>query len=143
MCFVSLTRWRDGTTAIILTPTTLLERLCPLIPAPYTHSVRYHGVFAPAAKLRPLVVEAAEPHRPKGDETPLSATRRILWAQLMKRTFGIDVLKCRRCGGRLRPIALIIHPPVVRAIIDSTEILDSSLGPAPPEAFDDRPANAA
>jgi hypothetical protein len=29
------------------------------------------------------------------------------WAELMRRTFGIDLLACPRCGGRLRLVALI------------------------------------
>ena len=30
-----------------------------------------------------------------------------LWAELMRRTFGFDVLACPRCGGRLRLITLV------------------------------------
>jgi hypothetical protein len=33
--------------------------------------------------------------------------RRRQWADLMRRSFGFDVLACDRCGGRLRLIALI------------------------------------
>jgi hypothetical protein len=39
--------------------------------------------------------------------------RFYLWAELMRRTFGIDVLDCPRCGGRLRLLALIEHERVV------------------------------
>jgi len=38
------------------------------------------------------------------------AKRNSSWAQLMMRVFAIDVLKCGRCGGRLRIMAAI-HPP--------------------------------
>ena len=38
--------------------------------------------------------------------------RGYLWAELMRRTFGFDVLACPRCGGRLRLVALIEHMPV-------------------------------
>jgi hypothetical protein len=54
-------RWRDGSTHVQLTPHTLIERLCSLIPAPRKKLIAYHGVFAPAASYRhrvvPLVAE--------------------------------------------------------------------------------------
>ena len=39
-----------------------------------------------------------------------------LWAELMRRTFAIDVLKCPRCGGRLRLMALIEQAGAVERI---------------------------
>ncbi|MBK8097298.1 MAG: hypothetical protein IPK26_09330 [Planctomycetes bacterium] len=39
-----------------LTPQVLLERLCAPVPRPRRHLVTYHGVFAPAASQRDLVV---------------------------------------------------------------------------------------
>ncbi len=51
-------RWRDGTTQIVFEPHQLLGRLVPLIPAPRTHQVRYHGVLAPCAGWRDCVVPA-------------------------------------------------------------------------------------
>ena len=35
----------------------------------------------------------------------------------MARSFGFDVLACPRCGGRVRLIALIDDPPVIRRIL--------------------------
>ena len=52
------TRWRDGTTHIVMQPQELIDRLVPLIPPPRTHQVRYHGILAPAATLRECVVPA-------------------------------------------------------------------------------------
>ncbi|MBI2189788.1 MAG: ATP-dependent helicase HrpA [Acidobacteria bacterium] len=40
-----------------------------------------------------------------------------LWAELMQRSFGFDVLACPRCGERLTLIALIEDPPVIRRIL--------------------------
>jgi hypothetical protein len=37
-------RWRDGTTHILMERYELLERLAPLIPPPRAHQVRYHGL---------------------------------------------------------------------------------------------------
>lgn len=35
----------------------------------------------------------------------------------MRRTFGIDVLDCPRCGGRLRLLALIEHAHIVERLL--------------------------
>ncbi len=50
------TRWRDGTTHILMERRELLERLVPLIPPPRAHQVRYHGVLAPCASDRDRIV---------------------------------------------------------------------------------------
>jgi hypothetical protein len=49
-------RWRDGTTHVVFEPLELVEKLVALVPAPRAHSVRYHGVLAPAAAHRARVV---------------------------------------------------------------------------------------
>jgi len=58
------TRWRDGTTHILMERHELLERLVPLIPPPRAHQVRYHGVLAPCASARDQV--APGPRQPLG-----------------------------------------------------------------------------
>jgi hypothetical protein len=55
------TRWRDGTTHILMERRELLERLVPLIPPPRAHQVRYHGILAPGASMRDRIVPAAPP----------------------------------------------------------------------------------
>jgi hypothetical protein len=50
------TRWRDGTTHVLMERHELLERLAPLIPPPRAHQVRYHGLLAPCASGRDQVV---------------------------------------------------------------------------------------
>ncbi|MCP5042361.1 MAG: hypothetical protein GY944_15150 [bacterium] len=55
------TRWRDGTTHILMERRELLERLAPLIPPPRAHQVRYHGILAPCAAGRSFVVPARTP----------------------------------------------------------------------------------
>ena len=48
---------------------------------------------------------------------------------LMQRAFGLDVLTCPRCGGRLRLIATIEDPTVVEQILAH---LGLSFPPRPP-----------
>jgi hypothetical protein len=50
------TRWRDGSTHVLMERHELLERLAPLIPPPRAHQVRYHGLLAPCASGRDRVV---------------------------------------------------------------------------------------
>jgi hypothetical protein len=38
------------------------------------------------------------------------------WAELVKRTFGIDVETCPRCSGRIRLLALVTESPNVRSV---------------------------
>ena len=56
------TRWRDGTTHVVMERHELLERLAPLIPPPRAHQVRYHGVLAPCASGRGRVVPSKVGH---------------------------------------------------------------------------------
>jgi hypothetical protein len=79
-----------------------------LVPRPRLHLIRFHGVLAPNAKLRSLVV-------PQGPEQPKRAVEaaaaecevehaqarphRISRARLLKRAFGIDMQHCRRATG--------------------------------------------
>ena len=87
-------------------------------------------------------------------EPDVAATRaprarsNLLWAQLMARSFGFDVLACPRCGGRVRLIALIDDPPVIRRILGHlglpTEVPAARPPRAPPipfEPFHDRVEN--
>jgi len=39
--------WSDGTTTLTFEPLAFISRLVPLIPAPRSHQIRYHGVLAP------------------------------------------------------------------------------------------------
>jgi hypothetical protein len=49
-------RWRDGTTHVVLEPLGLVARLAALVPPPRANTVRYHGVLAPCAGWRDVVV---------------------------------------------------------------------------------------
>jgi hypothetical protein len=57
------TRWRDGTTHVLMERAELLERLIPLIPPPRAHQIRYHGVLAPCASARDRIVPGPRPFR--------------------------------------------------------------------------------
>ena len=54
------------------------------------------------------------------------------WAALMHRAFGIDVLACAHCGGRLRLIATLHDPAVIRTILAHPPSRTRGRVPAPP-----------
>ena len=117
--------WPDGRTELVLEPVAFLRRLVGIIPPPRRHLVRYSGVFGPAskdrAKLRALVPVAppdatSEPAciattTPRG-----SRASRLPWAELLRRVFADDVLRCP-CGGRRSVVAVIADPGVARTLL--------------------------
>jgi hypothetical protein len=54
------TRWRDGTSHILMERSELIDRLVPLTPPPRAHQLRYHGILAPCASRRDRVVPAGD-----------------------------------------------------------------------------------
>ena len=55
------TPWRDGTTHLVMSPLEFMQRLAALVPRPRLHLIRFHGVLAPNAKLRSLLVHQRPP----------------------------------------------------------------------------------
>ena len=73
---------------------------------------------------------------PDGTGVKTASPRAWSWAALMHRAFGIDVLVCTHCVGRLRLIATLHDPAVIRKILAHLALGHSgqSPGPAPPES---------
>ncbi len=61
----------SGTTHLVLDPIELLQRLAALIPAPYTHLIRRHGVFASRSRFRWRLPDPPERLLPEGVEAPV------------------------------------------------------------------------
>ena len=121
--------WDDGTAALKLTPMELMERLVALVPRPRVHLTRYHGVLGPHYKHRKQII----PKPPKlkivtqGQETldlkdlkqlEVQKKKNIPWARLLARVFNIDVETCSKCGGKMKIIAAIDDPKVIRKILE-------------------------
>ena len=118
------TPWRDGTTHLVMSPLEFMQRLAALVPRPRLHLIRYHGVLAPNAKLRALVVPqvpepAAQQAKPAECEANCAHHRpvRQSWAKLLKRVFELDLEHCPNCGGELKIIAAILEQPVIEKIL--------------------------
>jgi Putative transposase len=131
------TPYRDGTTHIVMSPLEFMQRLAALVPRPRLHLIRFHGVLASNAKLRPEIVPSSgrqTGHVPvpgfpggpvnsnntaddHGDAPHHSAPARISWARLLKRVFDIDIERCPQCGGTLQIIAAVEDPTVIAKIL--------------------------
>ncbi len=99
----------------------LVEKLASLVPPSWFNLTRYYGVFASAHAWRDFIVQSIVPgvkrkknhypaHDDPGDGTPPptgkpSAGRAapeywLPWAELLRRTIGVDPEICR-CGARM------------------------------------------
>ncbi len=117
--------WKGGVRSLIFEPLDLIARLAALIPLPRAHMRRFYGLFAPAHSLRSRVV----PHPPCAEQAdrPVAPKRpaRMTWADLLKRTFQIDALRCHRCSGRLRVITAVLDPTAIQAILAAVHLADA------------------
>jgi hypothetical protein len=117
-------RWADGTTQLLFEPVELLERLAALTPRPRINLLLYYGVLGARSAWRsglrepdtpiPCAPDAEAQARPVAT---VPTRTNWLWAELMRRSFGFDVLACPRCGNHLELIALIQDPKVIRRIL--------------------------
>ena len=130
-----------GTTWLLLEPLDFLRRLAALIPAPYTHMIRYHGILANRSRWRELLPQPPA-HPSAGDplDAPASAAKatgppaagqqatscstpprrrraHLKWAQLLRRVFSLDALECPQCQAAMVVLAFISDPPVVSKIL--------------------------
>ena len=144
-------RWADGTTHLRFDPLELLERLAVLTPRPRVNLILYYGVLGPRAVWRSALVPAiadgvvsdgGSSRQAAGDANSVKASRAggYQWAELMQRAFGVDVLACPRCGGRLRLVALIEHAAVIQRILRHlglpTDVPEPRPARAPPRHLD-------
>jgi putative transposase len=72
---------RDGSTALLLAPLELLERLAALVPPPRRPLVAYHGRLAPHAGWRAAIVPKAASEAARADAE--GVPRRWPWARLL------------------------------------------------------------
>ena len=139
--------WSDGTTHLRFHPLELLERLASLTPRPRINLILYYGVLAARAAWRsrlpaPTSGEAgvalaqAPPEPSSGSfvSGPVAQPSNYLWAQLMRRSFGFDVLECPRCRGRFRLVAVIEDRTVARRILTHLGLPTEVPSPRPPRA---------
>lgn len=124
------TAWRNGTTALVLSPTEQLQRLAAIVPHPRTHQITYHGVLGGNAKLRsrivptPPVLETERgclgTARSAGAAPPKWRVAWTSWAQLLFRSFGVEGLRCD-CGAWMGVHAIVMGIPATRRALRSLQ----------------------
>ena len=108
--------YSDGTLAVDMDPLSLLCRLAMSVPPPRLHTVKYSGVLASASPWRSRIGPRPKPTTETGDTTEPAASHAPSkpkrtrgdrpWAELLARTFALDVLACSKCGGRRKLVAM-------------------------------------
>ena len=129
----------DGRAELAFTVIDFLRRLATLIPPPFAHLTRYHGVFAPNHHLRAAIVPAGA--IAATDSSRSASRRRLDWAFLLKRVFATEVLVCDACGGAMRILAILPEGDASRTILEHLGLptappLPGALGPPEPERDD-------
>ena len=155
--------YHDGTTHIVMSPLELMQRLSALVPRPRLHLIRFHGVLAPHAKLRPEIfpssghqaghipvpgipgpgpgipsvpVNTNTPSADHAEAPPAVAPVRLSWARLLKWVFEIDIEQCPQCGGTLKLIAAIEDPPMIAKILTHLGLSARAPPRSPARPFD-------
>ena len=132
--------YTDRTIAVDMDPLSLLCRLATSVPPPRFHTVRYAGVLAAASPWRPKIAPKPPSEEPAATSAEPDRTRPAggyrPWAQLLARTFAVDVLACPKCHGRMRLLAMVEEPANVARFLaamgEPTEVPCRSPGRGPP-----------
>jgi hypothetical protein len=118
--------WSDGTRALILTPMELTERLCAVVPPPFSNQVLYHGVFAARHAWRKEIVPTKPP--PERDHPRLTRTRirvagppepsrHVPWSEMLWRVFREDGWLCPECFRPMTLRTVVVAPTVAQKIL--------------------------
>jgi hypothetical protein len=139
------TPWRDGTTHVVYEPLDLIARLAALIPRPRKNLVLYHGVLSANAAWRARVVayglaptrigstDAGVPAPCPGPESP-PPRHESPWADLMRRSFGHDLLACTKCGGKMELLEIVLERIAIRRILTHLRLPSDPPATAPARA---------
>jgi len=101
----------------------------PQAPAPAAATAAASAMPAPtatpgASDLRAVAMASGDPTmttvehwRRILDEELYAASSRVEWAPLLRRTYGVDALRCPKCTARMRVMATITEPDAVKKIL--------------------------
>jgi hypothetical protein len=133
--------FRDGSTHVLLEPLDFMFRMngmprargcaraaiarqAALVPRPRLNLTRFHGVFAPNCTHRACIV----PRQSRRDIDADKPTAPMNRMQRLKRDFAIGIETCPHCGGKLRVIACIEEPWLIRRILAHVQGRDDPAG---------------
>jgi len=132
-------KYTDGTTHLRFTQTEFIEKIMAPIPPPRKNLIRFFGVFGPhhgyreevtdMIRKRPQLVKEVGANEAKGadivrvehfiEQVPRKPIYWIPWAELLKKTFNIDVMKCEKCGGRMKVANYVLDSKEIKRILIS------------------------
>jgi len=97
----------------------------------------YAGVLASASPWRSRIAPKPPDASPASQpETPKGAGGYRGWPQLLARTFGLDVLACPECQGRLKLMAMVTDPASIArylaAVGEATQVPRRTPSRGPP-----------
>ena len=120
-------------------PLQWIARITSHIPDKGAKSVIYYGAYAQAWRgrekrqgiLPAQPIDAIEQDSDRG--LPHRRQCRQRWAALLKRVWGVDALKCPKCGGRMHVVSVITSPSSIRRILEHLGLHEEPRPPPPTE----------
>lgn len=131
----------------VMSPMEFMARLASIVAPPRLPLTRYHGVLAPNSSWRRAIVSGSrrtdddseprcaqqdrvKPQQSKADASKAEApkprsrtsTSYVPWAQLMRRTLGINVLQCPVCQATMLLLAVITKREVIDRILTHVKV---------------------
>ncbi len=115
--------YKDGTTHVKFSQLEFMEKIMCLIPPPRHHLIRFHGVLAPNNSWRSSIVPKKKIQKKTGKNVYW-----IPWAELLKRTFEVDSLSCKKCNHTMKIVAVILEQKIIQKIMNCLGIKEERLG---------------
>jgi hypothetical protein len=133
--------WSDGTSALVFSPSELVERLVALVPPPRANQVIYRGVVAANAAWRAEVAPSRPPETPDAARARRAkrltrhprlriAGERPSWSDLLERVIRVDGSACPGCGEPLMLRCMVLNPRATQRILDGLRRATGPPGPA-------------
>ena len=70
-------------------------------------------------KPRPLQPQALREKQAEDKKERSEYPAQAKWAELLKRSFAIEILKCAKCGGKMKLVSIIQDPVVAKRILEA------------------------
>ena len=113
-----------------------ISELVQHIPPPRMRVIRYYGLYSSRSRQKWKEWNHVARHAPDGwktahldddtaeekddiieNETSASFSRKSTWARLIAKVYEVDPLVCRKCGGEMKVVAVIMDPVEVEKIL--------------------------
>jgi hypothetical protein len=120
-----------------------IAQVISYIPDPGEQMVRYYGWYSNASRGKrrkpgvrvPVEAEVQDTPQPDSDGEHFARQRRRSWAQLLKKIYQVDPLRCPHCGSEMHIIAWIEQSEVIRKILRPLDLWERPQRSPPPSCF--------